>query len=85
MRVAIRQHILEDNVCQREACRLLEIGAELGLSVEEIGLTPRVVEVFRSADSAPTLATVGDRIVVLSARRDRTDVESLTDNSTACI
>ena len=76
-----------------EACRLLEIGNEPGRPVEEIGLTPRVLEVFKSADSAPTLATVGDRIVVVSARpvsrdgrdlgtvlvvRDRTDVESLT-------
>ena len=75
-----------------EACRLLEIGNEPGRPVEEIGLTPRVLEVFKSADSAPTLATVGDRIVVVSARpvsrdgrdlgtvlivRDRTDVESL--------
>ena len=54
---------------------------------------PRVRDVFRSADSTPTLATVGERIVVVSARhvsraaetwepfsgrRDRTDVESLT-------
>jgi two-component system CitB family sensor kinase len=76
-----------------EACRLLEIGNEPGGPVEEIGLTPRVLDVFRSADSTPTLATVGDRIVVVSARhvaregrelgtvlvvRDRTDVESLT-------
>jgi two-component system CitB family sensor kinase len=76
-----------------EACRLLEIGNEQGRPVEEIGLTPRVLEVFKSADSAPTLAIVGDRIVVVSARpvsrdgrdlgtvlvvRDRTDVESLT-------
>jgi hypothetical protein len=37
--------------------------------LEEIGLTPCVLEVFRSADSAHTLAIVGDRIVVLSARR----------------
>jgi two-component system, CitB family, sensor kinase len=76
-----------------EACRLLEIGTESDRSVDEIGLTPRVLEVFRAADSTPTLATVGDRIVVVSARpvsrdgrdlgtvlvvRDRTDVESLT-------
>ena len=76
-----------------EACNLLEVGDEPGLAVDEIGLTPRVLEVFRSADSTPSLATVGDRIVVVSARhvaregrqlgtvlvvRDRTDVESLT-------
>lgn len=76
-----------------KASRLLEIGDGPGKSVEEIGLTPRVLEVFRSADPTPTLATVGDRIVVVSARhvvrdgrdlgtvlvvRDRTDIESLT-------
>ncbi len=76
-----------------KACRLLEVGTEAGRPVESIGLTPRVLEVFRSADSTPALATVGDRIVVLSSRpvtrdghhlgtvlvvRDRTDVESLT-------
>lgn len=76
-----------------EACRLLEVGNEAGRPVAEIGLTPRVLEVFRAADGTPTLATVGDRIVVVSARhvtrddrdlgtvlvaRDRTDVESLT-------
>jgi two-component system, CitB family, sensor kinase len=76
-----------------EACRLLEVSNESGRRVEEIGLTPRVLEVFRSADSTPTLATVRDRIVVVSARRvsrkgqnlgtvlvvrDRTDIESLT-------
>ncbi len=76
-----------------EACRLLEIGTEPGRPVGEVGLTPRVLEVFKSAESSPTIATVGDRIVVVSARRvsrdgrdlgtvlvvrDRTDVESLT-------
>jgi two-component system CitB family sensor kinase len=76
-----------------EACRLLEIGNETGQLVDEIGLTPRVLDVFKAADSTPTLATVGERIVVVSARpvlregrelgtvlvvRDRTDVESLT-------
>jgi two-component system CitB family sensor kinase len=76
-----------------EACRLLEIGNEPGRPVDEIGLTPRVLDVLKAADEAPTLATVGERIVVVSARqvsregrplgmvlvvRDRTDVESLT-------
>ena len=76
-----------------EACRLLELDDERGRPVEEIGLTPRVLGVFKSADPTPTIATVGDRIVVVSARsvshgghdlgtvlvvRDRTDVESLT-------
>ena len=76
-----------------EACRLLDIGNEPGRHVDEIGLTPRVLDVFKAADSTPVLATVGERIVVVSARtvsregrelgtvlvaRDRTDVESLT-------
>jgi two-component system, CitB family, sensor kinase len=76
-----------------EACRLLQIGNEPGRHIDEIGLTPRVLDVFKAADSTPTLATVGERIVVVSARqvsrdgrelgtvlvaRDRTDVESLT-------
>jgi two-component system CitB family sensor kinase len=75
------------------ACRMLQITAETGRPVADIGLTPRVLEVFTSAESSPTIATVGDRIVVVSARpvarhgrdlgtvlvvRDRTDVESLT-------
>jgi two-component system, CitB family, sensor kinase len=76
-----------------EACRLLEIANETGRPVDQIGLTPRVLDVFHAADSSPTLATVGERIVVVSSRpvsregrslgtvlvaRDRTDVESLT-------
>ena len=76
-----------------EACRLLGVGNESGRPVDEIGLTPRVLEVLESADSAPVIANVGDRILVVSARRvardgrdlgtvlavrDRTDVESLT-------
>ena len=76
-----------------EASRLLEIGSATGHPVDEIGLTPRVLEVLRSCDPAPTLATVGDRVLVVSARpvsregrelgtvlivRDRTDIESLT-------
>ena len=36
-----------------EASRLLEVGSEPGRPVEEIGLTPRVLDVFRSADSTP--------------------------------
>ena len=76
-----------------EACRLLGISDDVGRPVADIGLTPRVLAVFRAVDSTPTLATVGERIVVVSARsvdrdghqlgtvlvvRDRTDVESLT-------
>ncbi|WP_197518025.1 ATP-binding protein [Mycobacterium sp. E796] len=76
-----------------EACRLLEIGNETGRPVDEIGLTPRVLDVLNASDATPALATVGERIVVVSARpvsregrplgtvlvvRDRTDVESLT-------
>jgi two-component system, CitB family, sensor kinase len=76
-----------------EACRLLGITTETGRSVDDIGLTDRVREVLGAADAQPVLATVDDRIVVVSARpvtregrnlgtvlvaRDRTDVESLT-------
>lgn len=76
-----------------EACRLLEIGSATGHPVGEIGLTPRVLEVLRSGDPTPTLAAVGERVLVVSARpvsreghelgtvlvaRDRTDVELLT-------
>jgi two-component system, CitB family, sensor kinase len=76
-----------------EAGRLLDIDNETRRHVDEIGLTPRVLDVFKAADSTPALANVGDRIVVVSARpvvregralgtvlvvRDRTDVESLT-------
>ncbi|MGB9308496.1 MAG: ATP-binding protein [Mycobacterium sp.] len=76
-----------------EACRLLQISNEPGRPIDEIGLTSRVLDVFKAADSTPTLATVGEHIVVVSARpvlregrelgtvvvvRDRTDVESLT-------
>ena len=76
-----------------EACRLLGVSAGAGRPIDDLGLTPRVLGVFTSLDSTPTLATVGERIVVVSARavsregrdlgavliiRDRTDVESLT-------
>src|SRR6478736_8596420 len=40
-----------------EACRLLEVENEPGEPVEKIGLTPRVLDVFKSAESTPTLAT----------------------------
>ncbi|MEU7767243.1 sensor histidine kinase [Nocardia sp. NPDC049190] len=76
-----------------EARRLLGIGPDIGRPVDEIGLTPRVLEVFRGLDEQPASATVGSHIVIVSARRvsrdgrdlgavltvrDRTDVESLT-------
>ncbi|MGW6621056.1 ATP-binding protein [Nocardia sp. NPDC055002] len=80
-------------VINDEARALLGIDGESGRSVDSIGLTPRVLEAFRSADGQPVQAAVGDRIVVVTARtvtregralgavldvRDRTDVESLT-------
>ncbi|MGY4098977.1 ATP-binding protein [Nocardia sp. R16R-3T] len=76
-----------------EARRLLGISADIGRPVDEIGLTPRVLEVFRALDEQPTPATIGSHIVVVAARpvtregrdlgavltvRDRTDVEALT-------
>ncbi|MGI9123999.1 MAG: sensor histidine kinase [Mycobacterium sp.] len=76
-----------------EASRLLEIKSAVGHPVDEIGLTPRVLDVLRTCDPRPTLATVGERVLVVTARpvtregrelgtvlvvRDRTDVELLT-------
>lgn len=77
-----------------EACRLLNIAPNAtGRPVDQIGLTPRVLEVLRYRNPRPTLASVADRVLVVSARpvsregrelgtvlvvRDRTDVESLT-------
>ncbi|MCM6773294.1 ATP-binding protein [Nocardia sp. CDC159] len=80
-------------VVNDEARRLLGLGDAGGRPVDQIGLTPRVLEVFRAADGQPVPAAVGDRLVILTARtvsrdgrplgavlsvRDRTDVESLT-------
>ncbi|MBF6239592.1 Spo0B domain-containing protein [Nocardia otitidiscaviarum] len=80
-------------VVNEEARLLLGITGETGCAVDELGLTPRVLEVFRAADGVPVQAMVGDRIVVVTARevrrdgrclgavlsaRDRTDIESLT-------
>ncbi|MBF6174190.1 ATP-binding protein [Nocardia blacklockiae] len=80
-------------VVNDEARRLLGIEGDSGRPVNEIGLTPRVLQVFRAADGVPVPAAVGDRLVVVTARsvsrdgralgavlsvRDRTDVESLT-------
>ncbi|WP_246023155.1 ATP-binding protein [Nocardia yunnanensis] len=80
-------------VVNDEARRLLGIDPEPGRDVESIGLTPRVLQAFRTADGRPVQAAVGERIVVVTARtvtrdhralgavlsvRDRTDVESLT-------
>ncbi|MEI7913606.1 MAG: sensor histidine kinase [Mycobacteriaceae bacterium] len=76
-----------------EAARLLEIGSATGNPIEKIGLTPRILEVLKSREPTPMLATVGDHVLVVSARpveregkdlgtvlvvRDRTDVELLT-------
>ncbi|MFF0490776.1 ATP-binding protein [Nocardia sp. NPDC004068] len=80
-------------VVNDEARRLLGVDAVSGRAVDEIGLTERTLEVFRAAEERPVPAAVGDRLVVLTARRvtrdgrplgavlsvrDRTDVETLT-------
>lgn len=80
-------------VVNDEARRLLGIDGASGRAVDDIGLTPRVLRVFRAADARPVPAAVGDRLVVVTARtvsrdgrelgavlsvRDRTDIESLT-------
>jgi two-component system CitB family sensor kinase len=80
-------------VINDEARSLLDIAGGPGQPVESIGLTPRLLDVIRTASGDPVLATVGERVVVAGARRvtrdgrdlgtvltvrDRTDVESLT-------
>ncbi|MGF6881104.1 two-component system CitB family sensor kinase [Nocardia sp. GP40] len=80
-------------VVNDEARRLLGIEGAAGTSLDELGLTPRITEVFRAATARPVAAAVGDRLLVVTARtvsregrelgavlsvRDRTDVESLT-------
>ncbi|WP_415975594.1 ATP-binding protein [Rhodococcus sp. 077-4] len=80
-------------VVNDEARALLSIDGKPGMRVENIGLTPRLLEVVRSATADPVLATVDDVVVIASARkvlrdnldlgtvltvRDRTDVETLT-------
>ncbi|MFI5720363.1 sensor histidine kinase [Nocardia sp. NPDC051750] len=75
-----------------EAARLLGIDPDPGRPITEVGLTPRVLDLFGTLESRPTVATVGDRVVVVAARpvrhdgrdlgavlvvHDRTDVESL--------
>ncbi|MGI5219887.1 sensor histidine kinase [Nocardia sp. CA-290969] len=75
-----------------QAARLLGIDPVPGRPIGDIGLTPRVRDLFRTLESRPTMATVGDRVVVVAARpvrhdgrdlgavlvvHDRTDVESL--------
>ncbi len=75
-----------------QAARLLGIAPDPGRPVTEIGLTPRVLDLFRTLAPDPTVATVHDRVVVVAARpvrhdgrdlgavlivHDRTDVESL--------
>ncbi|WP_234795480.1 sensor histidine kinase [Mycobacteroides saopaulense] len=80
-------------VVNDEAARLLGLGDVSGRQVGDIGLTPRILAVLREKSGVPVLATVDDRVVVVTARpvarqgrelgavltvRDRTDVESLT-------
>jgi len=60
-----------------EACQLLGIANEPGRSVDEIGLTPRVLDVFKAA-SARQVSRDGRELGTVLVARDRTDVESLT-------
>ncbi|MGU3292718.1 ATP-binding protein [Williamsia sp. M5A3_1d] len=72
---------------------LLAITGDVGDRIDDIGLTPRVLEVAHDPVETPRAAAVGDRIVLVSSRRvrrdgrdlglvvsviDRTDVEGLT-------
>lgn len=80
-------------VANDRARELLAITGSVGDRVEDIGLTPRVLEVAREPVETARAAAVGDRIVLVSSRRvrrdgrdlglvvsvvDRTDVEGLT-------
>ncbi|MEU6113044.1 sensor histidine kinase [Streptomyces sp. NPDC047117] len=80
-------------VANDEVRRLLGTPAEPGTRLDRLGLTPRVLEVVSEPEGRPVMAVVGERVLVVSARRverdgldlgtlltvkDRTDVESLT-------
>ncbi|MFI9029606.1 ATP-binding protein [Streptomyces sp. NPDC053560] len=80
-------------VANDEVRRLLGTPAEPGSRLDRLGLTPRVLEVVGEPEGRPVMAVVGERVLVVSARRverdgldlgtlltvkDRTDVESLT-------
>lgn len=80
-------------VVNDEARTLLSIDGRPGMRIEDIGLTPRLLEVIESPTSEPVLAAVNEVVVIAAARkvlrdnrdlgtvltvRDRTDVETLT-------
>lgn len=80
-------------VVNDEARSLLSIDGKPGMRIEDIGLTPRLLEVIESPTADPVLAAVNEVVVVAAARkvlrdnrnlgtvltvRDRTDVETLT-------
>lgn len=90
-------------VVNAEARRLLDLDDRIGRnvgpddgighSVDTLGMTPRLLDVLRSADGIPVAATTGDRVLVAVSRRvvrdgrdlgtvmsvrDRTDIETLT-------
>ncbi|MBS9373731.1 ATP-binding protein [Rhodococcus sp. B50] len=80
-------------VVNAEARRLLDLDDGIGHSVDTLGMTPRLLDVLRTADGIPVAATTGDRVVVVVSRRvvrdgrdlgtvmsvrDRTDIETLT-------
>lgn len=80
-------------VVNDEARALLSIDGKPGMRIEDVGLTPRLLEVIESPTAEPVLAAVNEVVVVAAARkvlrdnrnlgtvltvRDRTDVETLT-------
>ncbi|MBT0566344.1 histidine kinase [Williamsia sp. CHRR-6] len=80
-------------VINDRARELLAPNGSVGDRLDEIGLTPRIMEIARNPVDTPRAAAVGDRIVLASSRRvrrdgrdlgvvmsvvDRTDVEGLT-------
>ncbi|MFD6893732.1 ATP-binding protein [Rhodococcus sp. NPDC060086] len=80
-------------VVNSEARRLLNLHGGAGDPIDEIGISPRLLDILHDAQSMPVAATAGDRVVVAVARRvvrdrknlgtvmsvrDRTDIENLT-------
>ncbi|EME23040.1 ATP-binding protein [Rhodococcus triatomae] len=80
-------------VVNADAARLLDLHGGVGDRIDEIGLTPRLLELMTDPDDEPVAAAAGDRVVLAMASRvvrdghdlgtvmsvrDRTDVQNLT-------
>ncbi|CRK53594.1 putative two-component system sensor kinase [Rhodococcus sp. RD6.2] len=80
-------------VVNADASRLLDLHGGVGERIDEIGLTPRLLELMNNPDDEAIAAAAGDRVVLAMASRvvrdgrdlgtvmsvrDRTDVQNLT-------